>query len=137
MTDTITSYSTYETCIAQINAAVQEFLLDQAEADLSEDEVWTDMAAALLIDASERVAREVCRVQLGFVPQDLEEHWRRRAQAKAAASRERAVAKAAEKREARAAAEKAADAAAKAAERASLCGTCFTIPAANGRCLCM
>lgn len=137
MTDTITSYSTYDTCVAQINEAVQEVLLDQADAGLAEDEVWTDMAAALLMDANERVAREVCRTQLGFVPQDLERHWLRRAQARAAASRERAVAKAAEKREARAAAEKAAEEAAKAAQRASLCRTCFTIPAANGRCLCM
>lgn len=71
----ITKQSTYDECVAEINAGVQDVLADYGpDFDLSEDEVWTDLAASVLIDADPAVAREVCRCQLGYVPQSLERY---------------------------------------------------------------
>lgn len=134
---TITRRSTYDQCVKEIDAAVQEFMLDQAEADLPEDEVWTDLAASLLIEASPVTGREVCRVQLGFVPQDLERLWLAQEQARIAAAKAKAQAKAEARRQERQQAEKDARHAERDAVRAARCPKCFTLPSAAGSCLCV
>lgn len=133
----ITSRSTYDHCVMAIDIAVKDFMYDQeGQIDVSEDDVWCDMASALLTDASEAVAREVCRCQLGFVPQDLERLWRDRALANARAKAERLKVKAAEKRQAALEAEQAANAAAAQALRDRTCPKCFVVRAPSGACNC-
>lgn len=133
----ITSRSTYEQCVAHINAAVKDFLYDQeGQIEVSEDEVWTDLAAALLVDASENVAREICRIQLGWVPQSLERLWQERARAKKEADRKRVQERAAAKKEKRAQDARDALAAEREAVRAARCPNCFTVKAPSGACNC-
>jgi hypothetical protein len=133
----ITNRSTYDQCVQEIDLAVKEVILDQdLEGDVSEDEVWCDMAASILLDASESTAREVCRVQLGFVPMALEAVWSSRKAAKRAADLERERAKTVQRRadaEAAAEAKRLADLE---KLRAARCPTCFTVPSASGACLC-
>lgn len=70
--------------VAEIEAGVADVLADLGpDADVSEDEVFCDLAAAMLVDADRAVAREVCRVQLGFVPAGLLSHWQRQDTARA------------------------------------------------------
>jgi hypothetical protein len=76
----ITATSTYDECVRAIDESAKEIMLDladSADGEVSEDEVWTDLATSLLLDADEAVAREVCRCQIGWVPQQLAEHWKR------------------------------------------------------------
>lgn len=75
----ITRKSTYDECVMEIDESAKEVMLDMAYGDeeLPEDEIWTDLAASLLVDADPEVAREVCRCQIGWVPQQLAEHWKR------------------------------------------------------------
>lgn len=75
----ITRTSTYDECVKEIDESCKEVMADSAYdgMELSEDEVWTDLAASLLTDASEAVAREVCRCQVGYVPQQLERLWKK------------------------------------------------------------
>lgn len=72
-------YTTYEAALEAINAGVRDCLADFGEEmEISEDEIFVDMAASVLIDAEPAVAREVCRVQIGYVPQSLETLWKQR-----------------------------------------------------------
>lgn len=129
----ITNRSTYETVVREIERAVLDVALDQA---LEPDEVYADVAESMLYDASESVAREVCRVQIGAVPPALSAHWRERQRASDAARRDaarlRTAARAAERETAR---QTALD---RAAERRRLltCGDCFTVRAPSGACNC-
>lgn len=68
---TITRKSTYDECVTEINLCVQDWVQDQPElaAEAAEDELWLDMARSVLMDADPRVAREVFRCELGWVPQ--------------------------------------------------------------------
>jgi hypothetical protein len=75
----ITQESTYEECVAAINEAADDLAGEYP--DVSPDEFWTDLATSMLTEASEKVAREVCRVQIGWVPLDLEMLWRARKRA--------------------------------------------------------
>jgi acetone carboxylase gamma subunit len=135
--NTITNRSDYDACVTAIDTAVKEFMYDQeGQIDVSEDEVWVDMAAALLADASENVAREVCRCQLGFVPQDLERMWRQRAHANAKVKMERMKVKAAEKKQAALEAEQAAEPARVQSLRDRTCPKCFVLRAPSGACNC-
>lgn len=138
MTDTITSHTRPDTCIRLIHEAAKEFMLDQAGfPGLSEDEVWTDLAASMLVDASERTAREVCRREIGYVPQSLEELWKQRKLAQSKKDRERAKERVLADRKAREEAERAAQRAELDAVRAARCPKCFTLPSAKGACLCV
>lgn len=75
--DTITYASTYDELIEHLEVGVREVMADFGdEAELSEDEVYVDLAASILIDAKPAVAREVLRCTVGFVPQSLEAAWR-------------------------------------------------------------
>jgi hypothetical protein len=76
----ITRTSTYDECVKEINESCKEVMLDLADSgtgELSEDEVWVDLAEGILWDADEAVAREVFRCQIGWVPQGIAEHWKR------------------------------------------------------------
>lgn len=134
----ITSRSTYEQIVKEIDESAAEVAADAAYdgIELSPDEVWTDLAASLLIDANEAVARDVCRCQIGFVPQDLERIWEQRRLARAEKARKAAIERAAKLRVERAAAEQERRRTEIAAVRSARCERCFTVPAANGRCFC-
>lgn len=133
----ITGRSTVDQCIAHIDAAVKDFMYDQeGQIDVSEDEVWTDMASALLVDASETVAREVCRTQLGWTPQALELLWQERAAAKKVADRQRRLERAEDRKTKRAQAERDALEAERAKVREARCPRCFTVKAPSGACNC-
>lgn len=134
--DTITNRSTYDDCVRLIDLAVRDVMLDQAEANLAEDEVWCDMAAALLIDANRPVAREVCRVQLGFVPLDLLHHWERQDAARQVYELERQRNKAATRAQEKVAQEAAARESARKAIKDATCPTCFTVRSPSGACNC-
>jgi DNA polymerase elongation subunit (family B) len=140
MTDTITitNRSTYDQCVRAINEAVKEFLLDQPEIaeTVSEDEVWVDMASSLLTEAAPKVAEEVCRVQIGFVPQPLRHLWVQRERAKRVTDLERQRAKTVERKAARERAELEAEETRRMAERANMCMNCFTVRAPSGACNC-
>jgi len=133
----ITGRSTYDQCVAHINAAVQDFMYDQEPTDISEGEIWVDMASALLVDASESVAREVCRCQIGFVPQDLERLWQQRKEVKKILERKRYKERAEAKKVQAAEAAAAAKAAEVQALRDRTCPTCFTVKAPAGGCNCL
>ena len=61
--------STYDECVAAINAMADELTAELGDA--CPDDVWADLAASMLLDADPDVAAEVCRCQLGFVPDAL------------------------------------------------------------------
>lgn len=140
---TITTRTGYQTALRAIELAVAEVVADQPDLEGREDEVFTDLAESILIDASEEVGREVCRYQLGFVPQSLANHWAKRRAADAVTASQR---EAARKQQARERAEQAkitrgrrVRAEQEEARRnivASLCPRCFTVPAASGNCNC-
>jgi hypothetical protein len=72
----ITKDSTYEECVKEIDLGVQDCMADFGdEMEISEDEIWVDIARSVLVDASEDVAREVCRCQIGWMPEDLKRHF--------------------------------------------------------------
>lgn len=143
MNDTITVRTGYRVAVRAIETAVAAAVADNPELEGREDEVWADMAASMLTDASEDVGREVCRTQLGYVPQALDRYWKKRraVDAVTAAQREE-MRKTANRKEAErqrnVRARKAAAARVEARQTlvASLCSRCFTVPAANGRCNC-
>ncbi len=136
--DTITLRTSYEKCVEIIDAAVKEALEEAAYdgMEVSEGDIWCDMATSYLLDAREDVAREVLRCQIGFVPQQLRQVWKQRAAARQALQVQRAE----ERRIAAAAKRAAAAEAAREAElqavRSSRCPKCFTVPAASGACNC-
>lgn len=66
----------YDNAVAEIEIAVKECMADFGDdMAISEDEMWVDMAASILVDADEAVAREVCRCTIGYIPQSLESLW--------------------------------------------------------------
>lgn len=137
-TITISPRSTYDDCVRAIDAARDEVLADLAYEgqELSEDEVWCDLAASYLVDASRPVAEEVCRVQLGFVPGQLLQHWERQDRIRATYEANRRKEKAAEKVAARE--RRAADAleAERRRVKDATCPKCFTVRAPSGACNC-
>lgn len=134
----ITTKSTYDEIVKEINDAAAEVTQDAAYdgMELSEDEVWTDLATAYLIDAKREVAEEVCRIQLGFVPGQLLNIWRAQDEAKDQAKRKKALERAAAKRDEKGRAEAAERAAQRDAIRAARCSVCFTVPSPSGACNC-
>lgn len=130
--------STYDQCVAAIDAAVVEVLADSAYEgmELSEGDVWCDLATAYLSDASRPVAEEVCRVQVGFVPGQLLEHWARQDAAKKALDRRRQQEKAAARKAAKEQAERDAEEATRQAIKDNTCPKCFTVRAPSGACNC-
>lgn len=133
---TITHRSTYEQCVAEIDESAEEVVNDQAGLGASPDEIWADLASSLLIDAKPDVAREVCRCQLGYTPQTLENLWAQQEAAAKALAKKKAQAAAAKKKEDRRLAEIAQRHAERDAVRAARCAGCGTVPAANGACFC-
>ncbi len=136
--DTITLRTSYEKCVEIIDAAVKEALEEAAYdgMEVSEGDIWTDMATSYLLDASEDVAREVLRCQIGFVPQQLQRVWKQRAAARRALQVQRAVERRIAAAAKRAAAAEAAREAAVQAVRSARCPKCFTVPAPSGACNC-
>lgn len=135
---TITRRSTYEACVKEISDSAEEVLGDiGVNEDVPADEVWADLAASLLIDAKPDVAREVCRCQLGYVPQSLESLWAQQAAAAKALARAKAKAAAAKKKAERRQAEVDQRHAERDAVRAARCPECFCIPSAAGHCMCL
>lgn len=147
MTDTtmITSRSSVEQCREALRASVTEVMSDLAYEgmELSEDEVYCDLAASLLMDASRSVAEEVCRIEIGFVPHGLLDFWKRqdrsRQQLQERRAEEEKVRRAVvvqQRREQRLEAQAVQQDEDVAKLRAQRCPRCFTIPAANGACMC-
>lgn len=138
MTHTITVRSSHDQCVSAIEDAVKEFLLDQPQIaeTVSLDEVWVDMAASLLTEAAPKVAEEVCRTQIGYVPQPLRRLWAERIHAQKVAHAKKAQERKQVKRESTREANLRQLAAAAAAQRANTCQRCFTVRAANGSCNC-
>lgn len=132
----ITTRTGIDACIQLIDEGVKEVLADQPDAELSEDEVWTDLAASLLVDANEKIAREVCRTQIGWVPQSLEDLWVRRAEDRRQQQLANGRARTRAAAEAKAAAEKAAAVAERDRIRAQRCPTCFVTRTPAGNCNC-
>jgi hypothetical protein len=133
----ITTRSSYEDCVAEIDLALKDVLADQPDIEAGQDEIWADLAASILIDANRKVAEEVCRVGLGFTPSSLLQVWKQRDEAKAEASRVASRARAQRAREERAAAEAARDAAALQAVKDARCMSCFTVRTPAGNCNCV
>lgn len=134
----ITTRSSYDTCVTAINEAVKEWMLDQPEiaAETSEDEIWADMAASILVEASPKTAEEVCRVQLGYVPQALRRLWVMRDEAKKVQAKVQSQNRAQRLREEKAAAEAQAAQAERDRIRARTCPVCFTVKTPAGTCNC-
>lgn len=65
----IDTESSYDECVAAINAMATELKTELGDA--CPDDVWADLATSMLLDAHPEVAAEVCRCQLGFVPEQL------------------------------------------------------------------
>lgn len=133
----ITTRSSYEDCVAEIDLALKDVLADQPDIAAGEDEIWADLAASILIDANRRTAEEVCRVGLGYTPMSLLQVWKLQDEAKAAAARARARELAAQKRAAKQAAEREAEAAALQAVKDARCGRCWTVRTPAGNCNCV
>lgn len=134
----ITTRSDYDTCVRVINESVKEFLLDQPQIaeDTAEDEIWADMAAALLTEAAPKVAEEVCRCQLGYVPQELRRLWTERLRAKKVADLQRQRDKTAERKAAKEQADRDAVEAERQTIKDNTCPRCFTVKAPSGACNC-
>jgi beta-phosphoglucomutase-like phosphatase (HAD superfamily) len=134
----ITNRSTYDEIVSEINAAAAEVAADSAYdgMELPEDEVWADLASSYLIDASEATAREVCRVQLGYMPGQLERHFADRRLAEAERRRKKDLERRTASKKAKEDSLQAAVASAAAQMRANRCGVCFTVRTPSGACNC-
>lgn len=132
----ITTRSSYDQCVEVIDEAVKEVLLDQPDIEAGEDEIWADLAASLLLDANPKVAEEVCRCQLGYVPAGLRAVWALRIKAK----REQAALKSQERQQKLMKEKKDAEAAQRRAEvqavRDARCPRCFIVKTPAGQCNC-
>lgn len=61
--------STYDECVAEINAAEQDVAADYGcSTDELPPDVWSDLADSILRDADREVAREVFRCNVGWAP---------------------------------------------------------------------
>lgn len=141
----ITRKSTYDEIVKEINDSAAEVLQDAAYdgMELSEDEVWADLATSYLLDADRTIAEEVCRCQLGYVPGQLQDRWERERLAlleRHAATVAAAKARAQARKEKIAQDRKTAAHLAREAERdrirANTCPECRTLRSPNGACFC-